>query len=711
MIHENALPSRIERLSELAHNMWWSWHASSRAVFRSLDYGLWSLSGHNPAKMLRETDPVRLQFASRDPAFLEIYDTAIRELDNDILDNRLWYYTSHPEQSGGTFAYFSAEFAIHSSLPIYAGGLGILAGDLLKEASDLGVPLVGVGLMYPHGYFRQQIDAHGWQRQEYDELDFREAPIVPVRPAANGGCSPLASIPMGDRTIHLGAYLVRVGRVELYLVSTDVEGNTTEDRQLTSRLYMSDPSIRLQHEVVLGIGGVRILQALGIRPTIWHGNEGHTAFMMVERVRLGIERGARFEQALEEVRQSSVFTTHTPVPAGHDEFHISLMDQYMSGYWNEKGAIRDAFLSLGKASADAPGFNMTICGMRTSEHCNGVSKLHGEVARSMWQPTLWPDKAVNDVPITHITNGVHLPTWLANEFVELFDGYLGKDWLSNHDDPQVWEKIDSIPDEVLWRVHRRLKHRLITAMTLRAQDCWASGRCSAEQAIGMGALLEPEALTIAFARRFTQYKRPSLIFKDIERLKTIIQDPFRPVQIVFAGKSHPADEASKKLLQETYQRSLNRDFLGRIAFVEDYDMHMARLLTRGVDVWLNTPRRPKEASGTSGMKASMNGVLHFSVPDGWWPEAYDGLNGWVVADASLSPTPEEEDARDAESIYSLLENEIVPLFNDRDWAGVPHGWVSHVRNAIKTVTPNFSARRMVKQYVEEMYVPAARDSR
>ncbi|MFC2008435.1 alpha-glucan family phosphorylase [Chloroflexota bacterium] len=710
MVQTNALPVRIERLSELAHNMWWSWHASSRAVFRSLDYASWSLSDHNPAKMLGEADPVRLQFASRDPAFLEIYDAAIRELDNDILGNQLWYHTSHPEHSGETFAYFSAEFAIHNSLPIYAGGLGILAGDLLKEASDLGLPLIGVGLMYPHGYFRQQIDASGWQLEDYVQLDFRETPISPVRPTADGGCSPLASIPMGDRTVYLGAYLVRVGRVELYLVSTDVERNSPEDRQLTFRLYMSDPAVRLQQEVVLGIGGVRILEALGIRPTVWHGNEGHTAFMMMERVRLGIERGASFEDALKDVRHSTVFTTHTPVPAGHDEFPLPMMDHHMSGYWSQAGANRDAFLGLGKANGDSPGFNMTICGIRTSAQCNGVSKLHGEVTRNMWQP-LWPDRAAADVPITHVTNGVHLPTWLSAEIVEMYETHLGTDWMARHDEQELCDIIENIPDEEVWQTRRKMKQRLTTAMTLRAQDCWASGRCNAQQALAMGALFEPEALTIGFVRRFTEYKRPTLLFHDIERLKAIVQDEFRPVQIVFAGKSHPADEASKRLLQQTYQKSLDPDFSGRIAFVEDYDMHMSRLLTRGVDVWLNTPRRPREASGTSGMKASMNGVLHLSVPDGWWPEAYNGSNGWVIGDSSISPSFEEEDVRDSASIYSLLEDEVVRLFYDRDRGGVPHGWLSYVKSAMKSITPQFSARRMVKQYVDDMYVPAIRDSR
>ena len=647
--------------------------------------------------------------ASRDPSFLALYDAAVQELDRDILSSHGWFQSKHPEYRVHLFAYFSAEFAIHNSLPIYAGGLGILAGDLLKEASDLNVPLVGVGLMYPDGYFQQQIDANGWQIEVNQNLDFKAAPIAPVRPSPNGGCSTIATMPLGDRTLRLGAYLVRVGSVELYLVCTDVDGNTQEDRQLTSRLYMADQTRRVQQELALGIGGVRILEALGIKPTVWHGNEGHTAFMMLERIRQAQANGATHEEALKQIRNSTVFTTHTPVPAGHDVFAHSLLDRHMSGYWSSPGADRDALLALGTTDHSAPSFNMTAAAIRASTHCNGVSQLHGDITRHMWQ-SLWPDKEAKDVPITHVTNGVHVRTWLANEFVELFDNYLEPDWLTNHDEPRIWEGIDAIPDEELWHVHRRLKHRLITAMTLRAQDCWASGRCNAQQAIGMGALLEPDALTIAFSRRFTEYKRPTLLFRDIERLKRIVQDPFRPVQIVFAGKSHPADEASKRLLQEAYQKSLSRDFFGRIAFVEDYDMHMARLLTRGVDIWLNTPRRPREASGTSGMKAAMNGVLHFSVPDGWWPEAYDGSNGWVVADDSLSPTYEEEDSRDADSIYSLLENEIVPLFNNRDWAGVPHGWVTRVRHSIKTVAPHFSARRMVKQYVDEMYIPAVRNT-
>ena len=704
MTHEIALPVRIARLSQLAHNMWWSWHPSSRAVFRSLSYASWSLTGHNPARMLHEIDPVRLQRAARDSAFLQLYDTAIAEMDRDLLGDTCWFPNRCPEHAQEAIAYFSAEFALHGSLPIYAGGLGILAGDLLKEASDLGVPLVGMGLMYPQGYFQQQIDPSGWQHEMYQEIDFTSAPIAPVRPTPDGGCSPLTSIPLGNRTLQLGAYLIKVGRVELYLACTDVEGNNQEDRDLTSRLYTADPRSRIQQEIVLGIGGVQILDALGIKPSVWHANEGHTAFMMMERIRRAVNGGLTIDEAVKQVSGSTVFTTHTPVPAGHDVFPFELMDEHLSDFWHLPGIDRDAMLALGSQD-NSPRFNMTTFGLRTSQWRNGVSKLHGEVARKMWH-SLWPGVQEDEVPITHVTNGVHVPTWLAAELAELYNRYMGSDWMSRHDEEALWQGIKRIPDEELWHVRRKLKQRLITAMSLRAQDCWASGRCNAQQALAMGALFEPDALIIGFVRRFAEYKRPTLLFHDIERLKSIVKDQWRPVQIVFSGKSHPADEASKRLLQETYQMCLNHDFSGRIAFIEDYDMHVARLLTRGVDVWLNTPRRPREASGTSGMKASINGGLHLSVPDGWWPEGYNGLNGWVVSDESLSPSPSEEDARDAASIYALLEQEVVPLFFNRDRNGIPHGWVDWVREAMKSITPLFSSRRMVKEYAERAYLPA-----
>ncbi|MCK9356184.1 MAG: alpha-glucan family phosphorylase [Dehalococcoidia bacterium] len=703
MVSETALPARIERLSELAHNMWWSWHHASRTVFRSLDYPLWSLTGHNPAKMLHQIDPIRLRLAARDPEFLEVYDKAIAELDKDLLGNSNWFQQSHPEHRRDVIAYFSAEFAIHNSLPIYAGGLGILAGDLLKEASDLGLPMVGVGLMYPQGYFQQHIGPDGWQQEVYRELDFRSAPISPVRMSPDATCAPLTSVRLGSRSVQLGAYLVRVGRVELYLVCTDVDGNSPEDRQLTSRLYTAEQSRRIQQEIVLGIGGTRILKAIGIEPTVWHANEGHTAFMMMERIRGERERGRSPEDALDAVRARTVFTTHTPVPAGHDVFSFDLMDEHFSGYWDLPGADRSRMLELGRTDGSAQ-FNMTTFALRTSARSNAVSKKHMQVTQRMWQG-LWPDTPEDLVPISHVTNGVHPPTWLSAELAELYCSHLGHDWAERHDDIALWDGIDKISDDALWQARRKQKQRLITAMALRGQECWASGRCSPQQALAMGSLFEPTALTIGFVRRFTEYKRPTLLFRDIERLKRIVRDPWCPVQIVFAGKSHPADEASKQLLQQVYRMCLDREFRGRVAFVEDYDMHMSRLLTRGVDVWLNTPRRPREASGTSGMKACMNGVIHLSVPDGWWPEGYDGTNGWVIGDETLSASHEEEDSRDADALYSILENEVIPLFYDRDRNGIPHGWLKKVRSSIKSITPRFSSRRMVKDYVGTMYIP------
>jgi len=704
MARETALPIRIERLSELAHNMWWSWHSSSRAVFRSLDYALWSISGHNPTTMLAEIDLQRLHHAAADPAFLRLYDTAIAEMDADIQQNAHWYHREHYRIEEHRIAYFSAEFAIHNSLPIYAGGLGILAGDILKEASDLAVPLLGVGLMYPHGYFQQQISAEGWQQELYRVIDFERTALAPVRPAADGRSAPIASVSVGGRDVQVGAFLVRVGRVELYLVTTDVEGNSPEDRNLTSRLYSSEQGRRIQQEIVLGIGGVRVLNALGVNPTFWHANEGHTAFMMLERLRTEIEHGVAFQDALEDIRRHTAFTTHTPVPAGHDVFSFNLMDEQMSGFWSAPGVDRASFIELGRPAQGRDEFNMTVLALRTSEARNAVSAIHGRVSRNMWH-SLWPDKHLDDVPIFNVTNGVHVPTWLAAEIAELYDQYMAPDWRERHDDPVIWERIDRIPDEELWRVRRRLKHRLITAMTLRSQQCWANGRCTANQAIAMGGLFERDALTIGFVRRFTEYKRPALLFYDVERLKRLLWNNWRPVQFVFAGKSHPADDASKRLLQKTFQTALDHDFHGRIAFVEDYDMHMARLLTRGVDVWLNTPRRPREASGTSGMKASMNGALHLSVPDGWWPEAYNGTNGWIIGDDTVPDSPAEEDARDSAALYHILESDVVPRFYDRDINGVPHAWLEYVKEAMRTVTPLFSARRMVREYVDTMYAP------
>ncbi|MFH0914468.1 MAG: alpha-glucan family phosphorylase, partial [Chloroflexota bacterium] len=600
-------------------------------------------------------------------------------------------------------AYFSAEFAIHNSLPIYAGGLGVLAGDICKEASDLGLPLVAVGFMYPQGYFRQRISSEGWQEETYEQLDFSHVPIHPC--PWPQGCGPWVEIQLGDRKLYLEVWQVRLGRVNLYLIDTNVTENSPSDRQLSARLYTADREQRLQQEIVLGVGGVKVLRTLGLSPSVWHANEGHTAFMMLERLREEMERGATFDEAVKRVQQTTIFTTHTPVPAGHDVFPAALIEKYFRHYWESLEISPDTFMYLGRDGAGGQEFNMTALAMRLAGERNAVSQLHGTVTRRMWHG-LWSTLPEDQVPISHITNGIHIPTWLAPEMAHLYDQHLGKDWLKQQDEPEMWHRVTEIPDAELWEVRQRLKRKLIHQILERAQVRWAEDRTSAQQVLALGALLDYDTLTIAFGRRFTEYKRPALIFYDIERLKRIITNPWRPVQLIFAGKSHPADFPSKYLLHQVYSLASDRAFQGRIALLEDYDMHLAHNLVQGVDVWLNNPRRLQEASGSSGMKASLNGVPHLSIPDGWWFEGYRGDNGWAIGGTEKPADPAEEDRQDAESLYRLLEEKVVPLFYDRDRYGVPHGWLRLLKETICSVVPVFCARRMLKEYALRLYLPA-----
>ncbi len=700
------LPKRIDRLYELADNFWWSWHPQARDLFRALDYPLWRMTGHNPVKQLRDINPDKLQAAAADPDFLALYDSIMTAFDTEMSSQDTWFNTTHPKLLSGPVAYFSMEFAVHNSLPIYAGGLGILAGDLCKEASDLGLPMVGVGFMYPQGYFQQRISAEGWQEETYRQLDFSETPINPV--LSPEGRGPLVQVQLDGRAVHIGAWQVQVGRVNIYLLDTNVEENTPQDRQLSSRLYIADRELRVQQEIVLGIGGVRVLRALSINPVIWHANEGHTSFMMLERVREEVERGITFEKAVKKVRATTVFTTHTPVPAGHDVFPVQLVEKSLRGYWGSLGIDRDTFIRLGQQQGeDGQIFNMTALALKLAGQSNAVSQLHGTVTRRMWH-VLWPEVREEEVPISYITNGIHVPTWVAPEMGRLYEKYLGKDWVERHDEPKLWERVMDIPDDELWAVRQLLKRKRKAAILERAQRGWAEEKVAAPQVLAMGALLDPDVLTVGFVRRFTEYKRPALIFHDIERLKRIVRDLWRPLQIVLAGKSHPADFPSKYLLHQVYNLAVDREFQGRIAFVEDYDMHMARFLVHGVDIWLNCPRRLREACGTSGMKASLNGVPNLSVLDGWWYEGYNGDNGWAIGEGPGAYNPDEEDKMDADSLYYLLEKEIVPLFYDRDRGGVPHGWMSVVKEVIRSVVPQFCARRMLKEYTNQMYAKAAR---
>ncbi len=698
------LPDRIARLNALASNLWWSWHEEARAVFRALDYPLWRSTGHNPVKQLLDISPDKLEAAAVDPRFLEIYDRTIDTFDAGLSSPKTWFAENYPGRLDGPVAFFSAEFALHSSLPIYAGGLGILAGDICKEADDLGLPFVGVGFMYPQGYFQQRISADGWQEETYRVLDFEDAPINPC--VWREQCGPLIPVPMGDRTVHVQTWQVWLGRVRLYLLDTNVGPNSPADRQLSARLYTADREQRIQQEIVLGIGGVRVLRGLGIEPSVWHANEGHTSFMMLERVRELVAQGVRFEEAAATVRANSVFTTHTPVPAGHDVFPAQLVDRYLAGYWPELGIDRRTFYSLGEIGGGDQGFNMTVLALNLSEQRTAVSRVHGAVTRAMWHG-FWPSVKEEDVPIGHITNGIHVLTWAAPELNAVFTRHVGKDFLGGCDGLEYKDRILDIPDEELWEAHMDLKRKLVHVILERAQQRWA-GNGTAEQALAMGALLDSDALTIGFARRFAEYKRPALIFRDIDRLIRIVSDAWRPVQIVFAGKSHPADFPSKYLIHQVYNLAKDRRFQGRIAFVEDYDMHLAHYLVQGVDVWLNNPRRRQEASGTSGMKAAINGVPHLSVRDGWWDEGYNGRNGWVIGENVRTADPEEEDRLDALSIYELLEKEVVPLYYDRDRHNVPHGWMKLFKETVTSIMPFFCTARMMKEYIDRMYLPAAR---
>jgi len=696
------LPDRIARLEELAVDLWWSWHQDARSVFRRLDYALWRATAHNPVRMLWVIPRARLEAVANDPQFLALYDRAIAGLDDARTARNTWWSHTFPQLAGQSLAYFSAEFALHQSLPIYAGGLGVLAGDHCKEASDLGVPLIGVGFMYPQGYFHQHLSPEGWQEESYEHLNWADVPIEMALTPDGKPC--ITAVPLGDRSVLAAVWLVRMGSVKLYLLDTDLEENAPWDRELSARLYGGDRETRIQQEIILGIGGVRALRALGYDPPVFHLNEGHAGFVILQRIRELTERGASFDDALDEIRRTTIFTTHTPVPAGHDAFPFFLVEKHLAGCW---GTIpnRDRFLALGAYdSGGGPHFNMTALAIRSAGATNGVSRLHGEVTRRMFA-SMWPDVAEAERPVASVTNGVHTPTWIAAELGALFSRYLGSDWLDRHDDAAVWDGILAIPDAELWAVRQALRRYLFTFVRERARQRWTEEHVGIPRVVAAGTLLEPEALTIGFARRFTGYKRPELVFHDIERLARILNATGRPVQIVFAGKSHPADDIGKHHLQRVYKHALEPIFAGRVAFVDDYDLHVAHFLVQGCDVWLNTPRKPLEASGTSGMKAALNGAPHLSIGDGWWAEGFTGTNGWVI-DGGHADTAEAVDAADADALYRLLEDHVVPAFYDRGDDEVPHRWIAIVKEAVRTVAPRFSARRMVKEYVERMYAPA-----
>ncbi len=699
------LPKRINRLGELAYNLWWVWNPDAQAVFHLIDRLSWDTLNHNPVKFLHTVDRERLNAVADDPYYLENYDKVFKQFDAYMNQTDTWFATNYPALTDKTIAYFSFEFGLHESLPVYAGGLGILSGDHLKEASDLGLPLIGVGFIYTQGYFTQHLTEGGWQETRNFILELDEMPVIPI---LNEDGTPLTvSVFLAGREVWAKIWKVRVGRVPLFLLDTDVEQNSETDRQLTARLYSSDPDVRISQEILLGMGGVRAANTLGYQPDVWHMNEGHSAFLILERLAGLMKEGKTLAEAEETVKRTNIFTTHTPVPAGNDAFPLWLMDKYFYTMPDILGLSREEFLDLGRhVQPWGETFSMPVLALKLSNYRNGVSELHGEVSRAMWN-FLWPGVPENDVPITHITNGVHLPTWIARRMRVLFDRYLGAGWIDNMSDPSRWLAVSSIPDAELWAVRKHLKRKLLLYTTDRARLQWLEGKLTPSQLVASGALADPYALTIGFSRRFATYKRGNLVLNDIDRFLNILNNPRMPVQIVFAGKAHPADEPGKLIIQQIYSTLKTTEAGGRIMFLEDYDMNMARHLVQGVDVWLNTPRRPNEASGTSGMKAAMNGVLNFSIADGWWHEAYTGKNGWRIGDLRVSESDEEQNRFDANSLYSLLENEIVPMYYSSggpDRPSVP--WMAYMKESIRTLAPRFSMERMLHDYTTMFYAPA-----
>lgn len=699
------IPERIARLGELSYNLCWAWHPTAATLFRDLDSDLWEATGHNPVRLLHNVAQARLDAAAADPNYLARYDQVMADIDAYMHSPSTWFSRECAGAQNECIAYFSAEFGLHESLPIYSGGLGILAGDHCKAASDLGLPLVGIGFLYPQGYFRQLLDPHGWQQASYEKIDLAEAPARPALDAS--GAQVIVSVELPGRIVRARVWRIQVGRIDLYLLDTDVPQNAPGDRELAARLYQGDQEIRLAQEFVLGIGGVRAVRALGLNPTVWHMNEGHCAFLVLERARELVGQGLSFAAAREIVAANTVFTTHTPVPAGNDAFNFDLIDRYFGQFWPRLQIDRETFLNLGRYEFPwGAQFSMTALALRLSGGRNGVSALHGAVSRQLWQ-AVWPETPAPEVPICAITNGVHTESWLAPELAALYDQYLGDDWRERLEQPQTWEGVKAIPDHALWEAHCRLKQRMIAAVRARMHRQRARHGEPQARLAAAAELLDPEALTIGFARRFATYKRATLLLQDQQRLRSLLTKSERPVQILFAGKAHPADEDGKRLIQRVFQLAQEPEFQGRIVFVEDYDMNLARYLVQGVDLWLNTPRRPNEASGTSGQKAALNGVPNCSASDGWWPEAYNGRNGWIFGEARESLDPGVQDEADSRDLYRVLEEEIVPLFFERDEDGIPHGWIRVMREALQTITPVFSTRRMVEEYVQHLYLPAA----
>ncbi|ADV46252.1 alpha-glucan family phosphorylase [Nitratifractor salsuginis] len=694
-----SLPPELEELGEIALNLWWTWNPAGKNLFRLINPYLWKESGHNPIQLLKTLSAQELEALTKEERFMREY-RYVRALFREYMNDK----TIYSEEEPLPIAYFCAEFGLHHSVPIYSGGLGFLAGDILKEASDMGLPMVGVGFMYPEGYVRQVMSPDGWQQGASETIDKDTAPIERV--LDEKGDHLVFQVPFIDPPVYASLWKLNVGRVSLYLLDTDIEQNDPWDRQISSHLYTPDMNQRLRQEIVLGIGGYRALEILGIKYSILHLNEGHPAFALFERIRSMIEeKKLSLDEAIERVRASSVFTTHTPLQAATDVYNFDMMSHYFGDYWKRLGMDKERFMSFG-LNPDAPnaGFNMTVLGLKLCNQRNAVSQKHAEVTRQIWKNVLAQDEP-GSPPIVGITNGVHLPTWLGDELRDRLDELLGERWLQLQEDPDLWSRVDELEDEEIWQLHYTYKVRMVNFIRERVRRKWSDEGIDPIVAMAEGVMLDPDVLTIGFARRMTAYKRPDLILHDLDRLEKIVNNYARPVQIIFAGKAHPADQTGKQILQRIFKTAQDRRFRGRIAFVEDYGEGTAKYLVRGCDVWLNNPQIPMEACGTSGMKAAINGTLHCSTLDGWWPEGYNGKNGWAFG-GEIS-----DDAKDAAALYDLLEKEIVPLYYTLDEHKRPAGWIAKMRESIRSVSPRFGSRRMMKEYLEKFYLPVSQRSR
>ena len=704
-----SLPVKLERLRTLANYLWWTWNHEAIDLFRRLDRDLWESTAHNPVLMLGTIRQERLEEVAADDGFMAHLDRVWREFDRYLKSSGAWYQKSYPLDDEQRIAYFSAEFGLTESLGIYAGGLGILAGDHLKSASDLGLPLVGVGLLYQQGYFRQYLNPDGWQQEMYPDNDFYNLPISLERQLS--GAPLLVEVEYPGRVVKAQVWRAQVGRVPLYLLDTNIPDNRPEDRDITDQLYGGDNDLRIRQEILLGIGGIRALEALGQRPHVCHMNEGHSAFLALERIRLLMqEHKLSFAEAREAAAAGHVFTTHTPVPAGIDWFPPDLLDYYFSFYYPRLGLSRHEFLGLGRINPNDPGgyFCMAILAMRLANRINGVSQLHAQVSRQMWQE-VWPQVPANEVPILGITNGIHPRSWISHDMADLYDRYLGPRWIERPADLSIWQRVARIPDEELWRTHERRRERLVAFARRRLVGQLEKRGSRPSEVSQAEQVLDPEALTIGFARRFATYKRATLLFHDVERLVRIMDDRDRPVQILFAGKAHPHDNPGKDLIRQIIHNARREELRNHIVFIEDYDMVVARYLLQGVDVWLNTPLRPREASGTSGMKATANGALNLSILDGWWDEAYTPETGWAIGHGEeyAEDQREYQDKVEAEALYDLLEKEIVPLFYERGRDGLPRGWIAKMKAAMRDHAGVFNTNRMVREYTECCYRPSA----